>query len=79
MSDFTCIKNKFKKKKKTQQQQQRQRKIPPTHEMLEKEKLTLIGVSNRKHALQLQFSRQNGHASAIASSAVLGYLHTQHQ
>lgn len=35
---------------------------------------TLTGASRRKHALQLQFPRQNGQALAISSSFVIGYL-----
>lgn len=31
-------------------------------------------TSIRKHALQLQFPRQNGQASAISASDILGYL-----
>lgn len=40
----------------------------------ERERQTLDGASIRKHALQLQFIRQTGQASAKASSDILGYL-----
>ena len=41
----------------------------------ENEKLTFTGASKRKHALQLQFPRHTGQASAMSSSGVCGYLH----
>lgn len=41
-------------------------------------KITFIGISMRKQALQLQFFRQTGHDSTKASCGTPGYLHMSH-
>lgn len=43
------------------------------------QKLILTILFPRKHAMQLQFPRQNGHASSIASSDIVGYLYSVEQ